>query len=215
ANDQRAAQTMLKKEFREAAREASRKSFVLLKNDNVLPLKKDAHIALVGPLAKNQRDLIGNWSAAGDWHQAVSVEQGIKNVAGASVKISYARGANITDDEQLITRLNAHGGELDIDKRSAADMIREAVEVSKQADVIVAVVGESQGMSGEAASRADITLPGRQLDLIKALKESGKPLVIVLMSGRPLAIKWESANADAILQTWFGGTEAGNAVADV
>src|SRR5690606_17025680 len=86
ANDQRAAQTMLKKEFREAAREASRKSFVLLKNDNVLPLKKDAHIALVGPLAKNQRDLIGNWSAAGDWHQAVSVEQGIKNVAGASVK---------------------------------------------------------------------------------------------------------------------------------
>lgn len=214
-NDQRASQTMMKKEFRDAARDAARKSFVLLKNGGVLPLRKDARIALVGPLAKNQRELIGNWSAAGDWHQAVSVEQGLKNVAGTSVKISYAKGANITDDEQLITRLNAHGGELDIDKRSAADMIRDAVEVSRQSDVIVAVVGESQGMSGEAASRADITLPGRQLDLLKALKETGKPLVIVLMSGRPLAIKWENENADAILQTWFGGTEAGNAIADV
>jgi beta-glucosidase len=159
--------------------------------------------------------MIGNWSGAGDWKQAVSVEQGIRNVAGNKVKINYAKGANFTDDEQMIKRLNAHGGELEIDSRSSAAMIQEAVKVAKTSDVVVAVVGESQGMSGEAASRADIGLPGQQLELLKALKATGKPLVVVLMSGRPLALSWEDKNADAILQTWFAGTQAGNAIADV
>lgn len=214
-NDQRAVQTLMKKEFRDAARDVARKSMVLLKNDNVLPLKRQGSIALIGPLAKNQRELIGNWSAAGDWRQAVSVEQGIKNLPGTSVQINYAKGANITDDSLLVRRLNTHGGELDVDTRSAAEMIKEAVDVARRSDVVVAVVGESQGMSGEASSRADITLPGRQLDLLKALKATGKPLIVVLMSGRPLALKWENENADAILETWFAGTEAGNAIADV
>jgi beta-glucosidase len=215
-NDTRASQTMLKKEYRDAARDIARKSMVLLKNENnALPLKTTGSVALIGPLAKNQRDMIGNWSGAGDWQKAVSVDQGIRNVAGPGVKINYAKGANFTDDEQLIKRLNAHGGNLDIDSRSAEEMIKEAVSIANQSDVIVAVVGESQGMTGEAASRADITLPGRQLDLLKALKQTGKPLVIVLMNGRPLAIKWEHENADAILETWFSGTEAGNAIADL
>ncbi|MFZ6014032.1 MAG: beta-glucosidase BglX, partial [Bacteroidota bacterium] len=215
-DEQRAKQTMLRDEYREAARDIARKSMVLLKNEkNVLPLRQAGSIALIGPLAKNQRDLIGNWSGAGDWKKAVTVEQGIRNAVGANLKINYAKGANLTNDLTLIQRLDAHGGNLEIDKRSDDTMIKEAIEAAKKSDVIVAVVGESQGMTGEAACRADITLPGKQLDLLKALKKTGKPLVIVLMNGRPLALTWENENADAILETWFSGTESGNAIADV
>ncbi len=214
-DEERATRTLFKDAYREAARDAARKSMVLLKNDNnALPLKDNASIALVGPLATRQRDLIGNWSGAGDWRKAVTVEQGIRK-AYPDVKIHYAKGANITDDPQLIQRLNAHGGNLDIDSRSAEAMIEEAVAAANSSDVVVAVVGESQGMSGEAASRADISLPGRQLDLLKALKETGKPLVVVLMNGRPMTLPWETEHADAMLVTWFAGTEAGNAIADV
>lgn len=214
--DKRAKATMMNKQFIADARDISRKSLVLLKNDkNTLPLKKSGTIALIGPLANRQRDMIGNWSGAGDWKQAVSVEQGLKNVAGSAVKVVYAQGANVTDDEQMIARLNAHGGELNIDKRSPEAMIQEAVQVAQGADVVVAVVGESQGMTGEAASRADIGLPGQQLELLKALKKTGKPLVLVLMNGRPLTLSWEDKNANAILETWFAGSQAGNAIADV
>jgi beta-glucosidase len=214
-NEQRASQTLMKKEYRDAARDVARKSIVLLKNSNsVLPLKTTGSIALIGPLAKNQRDMIGNWSGAGDWQKAVSVEQGLK-AANPSLQINYAIGANFTDDKVLVQRLNAHGGELQVDSRSDDDLINEAIEAAKRSDVVVAVVGESQGMTGEAASRADISLPGKQLDLLKALKKTGKPLIVVLMNGRPLALAWEAENADAIVETWFSGTEAGNAIADV
>lgn len=216
ANEQRATQTLLKPEYRQAARDIARKTMILLKNDNnVLPLKKSGSIALVGPLARNQRDLIGNWSGAGDWHKAISAEQGIAAVGGKNIKINYAKGANITDDAQLIQRLNTHGGDLDIDTRPAEAMINEAVVAANKSDIIVAVVGESQGMTGEASSRADISLPGKQLDLLRALKATGKPLVVVLMNGRPLTLPWEAEHADAILETWFAGTEAGNAIADI
>ncbi|MET4105108.1 beta-glucosidase BglX [Hymenobacter sp. UYP22] len=215
-NEKRAKATMMKKEFITDARDISRKSMVLLKNSNqTLPLKKQGTIALIGPLATRQRDMIGSWSGAGDWKQAVSLEQGIRSVAGSGVKIVTAQGANFTDDQQMIDRLNAHGGELNVDKRSSEEMIREAVQTAQGADVIVAAVGESQGMTGEAASRADIGLPGQQLELLKALKKTGKPLVIVLMNGRPMTLPWEDKNADAILETWFAGTQAGNAIADV
>jgi len=215
-NEKRAKATMMKKEFIADARDIARKSMVLLKNTNsALPLKKSGTIALVGPLATRQRDMIGSWSGAGDWKQAVSVEQGLRNVAGSAVKIVTAQGANFTEDQQMIDRLNAHGGELSVDKRSAEAMIQEAVQVAQSADVVVAVVGESQGMTGEAASRADIGLPGQQLELLKALKKTGKPLIVVLMNGRPLTLAWEDQNADAILETWFAGTQAGNAIADV
>jgi beta-glucosidase len=214
-NVQRATQTLLKKEYRDAARDIARKSIVLLKNTNgLLPLKTTGSVALVGPLAKNQRDMIGNWSGAGDWKAAISVEQGLK-LASPSLQINYAKGANFTDDKILVQRLNAHGGELQVDAKADDELINEAVEAAKKSDVVVAVVGESQGMTGEAASRADITLPGKQLDLLKALKKTGKPLIVVLMNGRPLALPWEAENADAILVTWFSGTESGNAIADV
>ncbi|WP_303312619.1 beta-glucosidase BglX [Hymenobacter sp. BT730] len=215
-NEKRAKATQMKKEFIDASRDIARRSMVLLKNDkNILPLKKTGTIALVGPLANRQREMIGNWSGAGDWKQAVSLEQGLRNVAGNGVKIVTAQGANFTDDQQMIDRLNAHGGELNVDKRSAEVMIQEAVQAAQGADVIVAAVGESQGMTGEAASRADIGIPAPQLELLKALKKTGKPLVIVLMNGRPLTLTWEDQNADAILETWFSGTQGGNAIADV
>jgi len=211
----RAKATMMKPAFIADARDIARRTLVLLKNDKqTLPLKNTVNIAVVGPLADRAHDMIGTWSAAGDGKQAVSILQGIKNVGGAGVRVTYAQGVNVTDDDQMIKRLNAFGGQLAIDPRPAEATIAEAVQAAQGADVVVAVVGESQGMTGEAASRADIGLPGRQLDLLKALKATGKPLVVVLANGRPLTLPWESQNADAILETWFGGTQAGNAVAD-
>ncbi len=214
----RAKATMMKPAFLADARDITRRTLVLLKNDKqTLPLKNTVNIAVVGPLADRAQDMIGNWSAAGKGDQAVSILQGIKNVGGAGVRVTYTQGVNVTDDDQLIKRLNQYGGEgyqLAIDPRPAETTIAEAVRAAQSADVVVAVVGESQGMTGEAASRADIGLPGRQLDMLKALKATGKPLVVVLVNGRPLTLPWESQHADAILETWFGGTQAGNAVAD-
>lgn len=215
-NKKRAEETLMKKEYLNASREIARKTFVLLKNKNhALPLKASGTIALIGPLAKSQQDVLGNWKAAGDWTKAISVEQGLINFVGNKAKILYAKGANITDDTLLLKRLNTRGTRIDFDTRSAEEIINEAIKTAMASDVIVAVVGEAQGMSGEAASRSEIGLPGRQLDLLKALKKTGKPLIIVLMNGRPLTLNWEDENADAILETWFAGTEAGNAIADV
>jgi beta-glucosidase len=215
-SQKRATATALKPEFLAASRDLARRSLVLLKNDKqTLPLKKSGTIALIGPLAQSQRDLIGSWSAAGDWKMAVSLEQGLRNVAGPAVKITYAQGANLTDDRRLFDQLNSSGGQLPFDPRPAEEMLREAVQAAQQADVVVAAVGESAGMTGEATSRADIGLPGQQLALLKALKLTGKPLVLVLMNGRPLTLSWEDQNADAILETWFAGSQGGNAIADV
>jgi len=213
-NDERAQKTIMKPEFLEAATEAAKRSIVLLKNsNNTLPLKATGSIALVGPLADDHRDMIGPWSGAGDWQKSITVLEGIKKLAGNQVQINYARGANITNDDWMIKRLGAD--QLNNDKRPANEMIDEAVNAAKKSDVIVAVVGESYGMSGEAASRSEIGIPSAQEDLLKALKATGKPMVIILMNGRPLTLKWENDNADAMLETWFAGTEAGNAIADV
>jgi len=215
-SEERAAETMMKKEYLDVARDVARKSFVLLKNENnILPLKPTGTIALIGPLVKSQIDLLGSWKAAGDFTKAVSVEKGIQDFVGNKASILYAKGANLTDDTLLVNRLNNRSIQVEIDNRSPEEMIEEAVRVANQASVIVAVVGESQGMSGEAASRSELGLPGRQLDLLKALKATGKPLIVVLMNGRPLALKWEDENADAMLETWFAGTQAGHAIADV
>ena len=213
-SEQRAATTIMKPAYLEAAREAAKRSMVLLKNsNNVLPLKSSGSIALVGPLADDRQDMIGPWSGAGDGSKAVSVLDGMKNLLGNTVQINYAKGANITNDPWLVERLGA--GVLQMDKRSAQDMIDEAVAAAKKSDVIVACVGESSSMSGEAASRSEIGIFPAQEDLLKALRATGKPLVIVLMNGRPLTLKWENDNSDAMLETWFAGTEAGNAIADV
>lgn len=201
---------------RAEARVIARKTMVLLKNDKqTLPLQKQGTIALIGPMADSQRDIMGSWSAAGVVKQSITVREGLQNAVGDKASILYAKGANITQDKSIIDYLNEYETAVAFDMRSPQQMIDEAVKIAKQADVVVAVVGEAQGMAHEASSRADITIPQSQRDLIAALKATGKPLVLVLMNGRPLALSWESEQADAMLETWYSGTEGGNAIADV
>ena len=215
-SDERAAREILTPATRHAAREAAERSFVLLKNDRqILPLKKAGTIALIGPLADDRENLLGTWHAAGDPRQVVSVQTGISNMIGSSVKILQAKGANLEDDPAVRKLLQAFGSEIPVDSRSPGEMVAEAVSVATRADVVVAVLGESSGMSGEAASRTEIGLPECQKDLLRALVATGKPVVLVLMNGRPLTLGWEADNCGAILETWFGGSEAGNAIADV
>lgn len=200
----------------EFARKIAEESFVLLKNTHqILPLKKSGTIALIGPLAYDQHDILGSWHAAGDWRRAVSVQMGVSNVAGSTVKVLRAKGANLVDDPQLRETLKAFGEYVPVDSRSPQEMLAEAVAAAKRADVVVAVLGESSGMSGEAASRTHLGLPECQETLLRALVKTGKPVVLVLMNGRPLTLNWENDHCAAILETWFGGTEAGNAIADV
>jgi beta-glucosidase len=199
-----------------AAREIAERCFVLLKNNNtLLPLKKSGTIALIGPLTDNKRNMLGTWSVSGDPQKSVTIMQGIKNVAGNDVNILYAKGANISEDTMLIKRVNVFGTEIDVDSRTPEEMINEAVETANKADVVVAVLGEAADMTGESSSMTHIGLQLSQENLLKALVKTGKPVVLVLMNGRPMTLTWEDAHVPAILDTWFGGTEAGNAVADV
>ncbi len=204
---------------RSDARDVARRSLVLLENRNqTLPLKKTAKIALVGPLAKAPIDMMGSWAAAGRPAQSVTLFDGMTRALGADSKLIYARGANITDDKKVLDYLNFlnfDAPEVVDDPRPAQELIDEAVKAAKDADVVVAAVGESRGMSHESSSRTDLNIPASQRELIKALKATGKPLVLVLMNGRPLALLDEKQQADAILETWFSGTEGGNAIADV
>lgn len=203
-------------EHRAFARKVAEHSFVLLKNaGQTLPLKKSGTIALVGPLADNHSEMLGTWVVAGEPNKSVSVIEGIKNLVGNNVNILYARGSNITDDSLLSARSYFFGMRQIKDKRSPKEMIDEAVETAKKADVVVAVVGESANMSGESSSRSDINIPESQRELLHALAGTGKPLVIVLFNGRPLTLTWENEHAAAILDAWAPGTEAGNAIADV
>jgi beta-glucosidase len=214
-SEQRAQSEILTPENRKFAREIAARSFVLLKNDHdILPLKRGGTIALIGPLTDGRRDLLGSWSAAGDAKLAVSVRDGIKQSAGAGATILEARGANLVDDPVMLTNLNASGADIVSAKRSAQELIAEAVETASKADVVIATLGESFAMSGEAASRSKLGLPECQETLLRALEKTGKPIVLVLMNGRPLTLSWEADHCTAILETWFGGIEAGNAVAD-
>lgn len=213
---QRASQLILTDAHRAQARATAARSFVLLKNQGqVLPLQKKGTVALVGPLADNHRNMLGTWSVSGDFDKSVTVRQGIENVAGKDVQILYAKGANISDDTVFAKKVNVFGKEIDIDSRSAGELVKEAVETAKKADVVVAVLGEAADMSGESSSRTDISIPGNQRALLEALLATGKPVVLVLFNGRPLTLEWEHEHVPAILDAWFGGTEAGNAIADV
>ncbi len=211
--EDRPGKEILTAENRAAAKEIAEQSMVLLKNDKqLLPLKAKGTIALIGPLADNRREMIGTWSAAGDWNKAVSVKEGILSQAGNSVKVLTAKGCNLLTDRAFLEQISGPG---QVDPRTDDEMIAEAVATAGKADVVVAVLGEPASMSGEAASRSELGLPGRQLELLKALAGTGKPVVLVLMNGRPLTIEWEAANVPAILEAWHAGTEAGNAVASV
>jgi beta-glucosidase len=157
----------------------------------------------------------GTWSVAADFSTPVSVLEGLKNVAGPGVKIIYAKGSNLDSDSSFEERAGMFGKSFKRDSRPAQQIIDEAVSVADQSDVIVAALGESAEMTGESSSRTNIEIPVAQEDLLKALVKTGKPLVLVLFAGRPLVLKWENDNVPAILDVWFGGTEAGSAIADV
>ncbi|WP_292990303.1 beta-glucosidase BglX [Pantoea sp.] len=201
---------------RAEARDVARKSIVLLKNRlETLPLKKSGTIALIGPLADSQRDIMGSWSAAGVAKQSVSLLQGMRNATEGKATLLYEKGANVTDNKGIQDFLNLYEQAVSVDTRSPQQMIDDAVAKAKQADVVVAAVGEAQGMAHEASSRSDLVIPPSQQKLLAALKATGKPLVIVLMNGRPLSVVNEDRMADAMLETWFSGTEGGNAIADV
>ena len=215
-NNARPENDILTSEHRQVARQAAARSMVLLKNENqLLPLKKSGTVALVGPLVDSRSNMLGTWAPTGDFNFAVTVLEGFQNVVGDDVNIIHAKGANISDDPEFAEKINVFGPKIFIDERSPETMLREAVSVSRKADVIVAVVGEATEMTGESSSRTDITLPPSQKKLLRELAKTGKPLVVVNMSGRPMAIGEEVELADAFVQMWHAGVEGGNALPDV
>jgi beta-glucosidase len=201
---------------RKEARSTAAQSLVLLKNQNqLLPLKKSGTIALIGPLADAKENMPGTWSVATRMENAISLLAGIKEVAGASTKVLYAKGSNLDYDEEFETKATMFGKTLHRDGRSKEELLAEALKVANQSDVIVAALGESAEMSGESSSRTNLEIPQAQKDLLNALLKTGKPVVLVLFDGRPLVIKEENETVPAILNVWFAGTEAGYAIADV
>ncbi len=202
------------------AREIATRSMVLLKNDKqILPLKKSGTIAVIGPLGSSRKDMIGTWAFAGGQDKVSSVVDGLKNIGGSSVNVLYAKGSELTDNPLLMksnTPFARPGQKLEVQPVVPADqLLKEALETAANADVIVAALGESVSWSGEASSMSDIGIQKSQQNLLKALMETGKPVVLVLINGRPLTLPWEAANVSAILEAWAGGTEAGNAIASI
>lgn len=215
-DEERAKTEIFTTENRAFARSVAAQSFVLLKNqNNVLPLQKKGTIAVVGPLADAATNMTGTWSVAARFSESVTVLEGLKKAVGENAKVVYAKGSNLHDDPAIEERGTMFGKSLNRDPRSANAIREEAVRIARSADVIVAAVGEGAEMSGEASSRVNIDIPQTQRDLLKALLETGKPVVLVLFTGRPLTLKWENENIPAILNVWFGGSEAGDAIADV
>lgn len=215
-NEQRAATGIFTAANRATARTIAADCFVLLKNQgNILPLKKGGTIALIGPLANNKENMTGTWSVAADFSKSVALLQGLKDVAGTGVNIIYSQGSNLDADSLFTIRAGMFGKPIPWDTRPVEEIREDALKAAAGADVIVAALGESAEMTGESSSRSNIEIPRIQQDLLKALLKTGKPVVLVLFTGRPLAIKWEDEQVPAILNVWFGGTEAGHAIADV
>ncbi|HRO83552.1 MAG TPA: beta-glucosidase BglX [Niabella sp.] len=213
---QRAKTEIYTSEHRQIARQIAAQSFVLLKNKgNVLPIKKAGKIALIGPLADAANNMAGTWSVATVQNRSVSVLAGLKEAVGNKAEVLYAKGSNLTENATLEENATMFGKSLNRDPRPAAEIRQEAVKIAEQSDVIIAALGESAEMSGEASSRSHIGIPMVQQQLLKELLKTGKPVVLLLFTGRPLTLTWEDKNVPAILNVWFAGSEAGNAIADV
>ena len=202
-------------ENRAAARSLAAETFVLLKNDgNLLPLQKKGKIALIGPLGNTRANMPGTWSVAAAFDKYKSLYEAMRDAVAGKAEVTYAKGSNIYYD----ARLEAHGsmfGRGIRDDRDAQTMRDEAVAAARDADVIVAAVGETSEMSGESSSRSDIAITDAEKDLLLALKGTGKPIVLVNFSGRATVMTWEHENFASILNVWFGGSEAGDAICDV
>ena len=214
-DEKRARKEIYSTDKRAEARRIAAESFVLLKNDgNMLPLQKKGKIALIGPLANTAANMPGSWSVAAVFSKYKTLLQAMRDAVGSRAEVIYAKGSNITYDKDLEARGSMFGREIR-DSRSDKEMLDEAVQAARQADVIVAAIGETSEFSGECASRTDLTIFDAQKDLLTALKATGKPVVLVNFSGRPTVMNWENANFPAILNVWFGGSEAGDAICDV
>lgn len=198
-DENRAKATLQKPEFMDVARKAASQSVVLLKNNNnILPIKKDTpkKVALIGAMIKDSINLNGEWQGRGKREQSVSLFKGLQEVyKDSNVQFSYAQGTTLTE--------------------STPQSIAQAVATAKNSDVVLVALGEDFNWSGEAACLTDIRLHAAQRELLKALKQTGKPIALLVFSGRPLDLSWEDANVDAILQVWFPGTQGGRGIADV
>jgi beta-glucosidase len=182
----------------EAARDLARKSIVLLKNENdILPISSNSNkrIALIGPLANNQADMLGTWIAQGDTSDVITLFQGLKNQLGKNATLQFSKGCDIDSNDE--------------------SGFAQAIALAKKSDIVIVALGEKGDMAGEAASRGSINIPGVQTKMLKKLYELGKPLILVLMNGRPLALEEEVQYCDAVVEAWQLGTTAGDAIADV
>ncbi|ADR21787.1 glycosyl hydrolase [Marivirga tractuosa] len=213
--DEERASEIFSDENRAVARKVASESMVLLKNEDALPLRKDAKIALIGPLANNKENMVGTWSVSSDISKSISIYDGIKEVSTNPENVKYAKGSNLVADPDLEERIGMFGKNTYRDDRAESVMIAEAVSLAKNSDVVVAVLGEASESSGESSSLTDISIPEVQVNLLKALKATGKKVVVVLLSGRPLVLDEILEDSDAILNAWFPGSEAGLALADV
>jgi beta-glucosidase len=201
---------------RAEARKTAAQSLVLLKNQNqLLPLKKSGTIALIGPLADAKENMAGTWSVATNMEKSISLLAGIKEVAGKGTNVLYAKGSNLDYDAAFEEKATMFGKTLHRDSRTSGELLAEALKIANQSDIIVAALGESAEMSGESSSRTNLEIPQAQKDLLQALLKTGKPVVLVLFTGRPLVLVQENETVPAILNTWFAGSEAGSAIADV
>ncbi|HKK41233.1 MAG TPA: beta-glucosidase BglX, partial [Bacteroidales bacterium] len=219
-DEKRAKEDVMTPENIKTAREVAERSMVLLKNDgNILPLKKSGTIAVIGPLGNDKADMIGTWAMGGDRNTISTVVEGLKNIGGSGVNVIYSKGSEFTDNPMLgktTSPLGLQGGNNSDEKKTGADaMLADAIATAKKADVVVAALGEPSAWSGEASSMSAIGLQKVQENLLKELLKTGKPVVLVLINGRPMTLPWENEHVSSILEAWAGGTEAGNAIAAV
>jgi len=214
-DNKRAGKEIYTEANRRQAREFATETFVLLENsDNVLPLSKKGTIALVGPLANTRANMPGTWSVAATSDRYSTLLEAMKRAVGDKANVLYAKGCNLCYDATLEANATMFGREMR-DSRSDREMLDEALSIARQADVIVAAIGESSEFTGESSSRSDLTILDAQRDMLTALKALGKPIVLLNFSGRPTVMTWEKENFSTILNVWFGGSEAADAICDV
>ncbi len=215
-NEARADKEIYTPEHRAIARRIAAESFVLLKNENhLLPITGDPVVAVIGPLADTRSNMVGTWSVAANLEVSLTLLEGIKAAAGEDSRVLYAKGSNLTRDPLLEKNSTLFGRELGRDHRTEEELKAEAIRIAGKADIIIAAMGEASEMSGESSSRADLNIPDVQKELLQELVKTGKPVILVLFTGRPLTLVWEEEHLPAILNVWFGGSEAAPAIADV